>query len=339
MTLEQYLEMFLTESREHLESLNDSLLKLEKDTDDKAALDDIFRSMHTIKGMAGTMGFEKISTVSHKAEDLMDKVRKGKTDADSELLDLLFRSFDALEGLLDMVESEGNENIDVSSIIEELSSYEGGGPAKEEASKPEKKKPVKAPEKGSWVHVTLDKSCQLPSVRAFVILRTLREEIGNIIDTEPSEEEIQKGNFGSDFRVLVQTDEKESKIKECVLETPEVSHVEIQPLDEEAEETAKKPEGKKRQETTSLQSIRVNIDRLDSVVNLVGELIINKARLEEISKTHQIPEFADTIALNQRLMGELQYEIMQMRMVPIEQIFKRFPRTIRDLSKEQGKVV
>lgn len=345
MTLEQYMEMFLTESREHLELLNDSLLKLEKDTQDKAALDDIFRSMHTIKGMAATMGFEKISTVSHRAEDLMDNVRKGKTAADDELLDLLFRSFDALEGLLDRVESKGDDNIDVSSIIEELSSYEGGKPAKR-AAKP-KKKTTKKHKKGTWVHVTLDEACQLKSVRAFVVLKTLREEIGNVIDTEPSEEEIQKGNFGSDFKVLLQTEEEETKIKEYVLETPEVSKVEVQSSDEEKappadaeeeEEEAPKPTEKKQQ-PTSLQSIRVNIDRLDSVVNLVGELIINKARLEELSKTHDIPEFTDTIALNQRLMGELQYEIMQMRMVPIEQIFKRFPRTIRDLSKEQGKVV
>ena len=344
MTLEQYMEMFLTESREHLELLNDSLLKLEKDTRDKAALDDIFRSMHTIKGMAATMGFEKISAVSHRAEDLMDNVRKGKTAADDELLDLLFRSFDALEGLLDRVESKGDDNIDVSSIIEELSSYEGAKPTKK-PSKP-KKKTTKKHKKGTWVHVTLDEACQLKSVRAFVVLKTLREEIGNVIDTEPSEEKIQNGEFDNDFRVLVQTKEEETKIKERILETPEVSKVEVQSSDEEKvpdskeeeKEKVKKPTEKKGQ-ATSLQSIRVNVDRLDAVVNLVGELIINKARLEEISKTHDIPEFTDTIALNQRLMGELQYEIMQMRMVPIEQIFKRFPRTIRDLSKEQGKVV
>lgn len=342
MTLEQYMEMFLTECREHLENLNNALLKLEKDTGDRDVLDDIFRSMHTLKGMAATMGFERISAVSHEAENIMDNVRKKKTKADANLVDLLFRSFDALEGLLDRVESKGKDNIDVSSIIEELSAYEGDKPVK--ASR-KKKKPAKVHSKGSWVHVTLDKACQLKSVRAFIVLKTLKEEIGSVIDTEPSESDIQKDAIENDFKVLVDTEVNESRIIESIQDIPEVVKVEVKPIEKEkvqpeeaVEEKAQKTTAKK-QAPSSIQTLKVNIDRLDNVVNLVGELIINKAMLEEISKTHKIPEFSETIALNQRLMGELQYEVMQMRMVPLEQIFNRFPRTIRDLSKEQGKAV
>jgi two-component system chemotaxis sensor kinase CheA len=156
---------------------------------------------------------------------------------------------------------------------------------------------------------------------------------------------MQSEDFGNDFKVLVETKEEESKIKDLIQDIPEVSEVEILSIDKEKVQLADEKEvqpakpKRKKQRPSSLQSIRVNIDRLDTIVNLVGELIINKSRLEEISKTHYIPEFAETVDLNERLMGELQYEIMQMRMVPIEQIFNRFPRTIRDLSREQGKGV
>lgn len=327
------MEMFLAESREHLETLNNSLLKLEKDTGDEAALDEIFRSMHTIKGMAGTMGFEKINSLSHQAEDTMDRVRKGKIAADDALVDLLFRSFDALEELLDRVESEGNDDIDVSHLIDELSSYEGGKPL--------------AKVDRFWVHVTLEEGCQLKSVRAFIIFRDLKE-VSTIIDSIPGANEIEDEAFDNDFKVLIETKEEVPKIKDLVQSTSEVEKVEVIPVDGGGkEEEEKKDEGKLQIDTgmreerrpTSLQSVRVNIEHLDTVVNLVGELIINKARLEDIADTHEIPEISETVAINQRLMGDLQYEVMQMRMVPIEQIFNRFPRTVRDLSKEQGKEV
>jgi len=338
------MEMFLTESRESLENLNNTLLKLEKDTADKDIIEDIFRTMHTLKGMAATMGFERISALTHKAEDLMDMVRKGKITADDTLVDLLFRSFDTLEELLDRVENKGDDNVDVSSLIEDLLSHEGDKPAKKKTTR--KKKPSKVHKKGSWVRVTFDEACQLKSVRAFIVLKTLKDEIGNVLDSVPCEEDIQNEQFENDFKVLVDIiKEEEPKVIELVQSLSEVKTVEILPLDEETDQSADekkeesaKPTGKKQQ-TSSLQSIRVNIDRLDHVVNIVGELIINKARLEEISKTHQVPDLSETVALNQRLMGELQYEIMQMRMVPIEQIFNRFPRNVRDLSKEQGKKV
>jgi two-component system chemotaxis sensor kinase CheA len=340
------MEMFLTECREHLENLNNSLLEFEKDTTNKAAVDDIFRSMHTVKGMAATMGFDKINAVSHEAENLMDNVRKGKTAADENLVDILFRSFDALESLLDGIEKGGKEeDIDVSSIIEELSGYKGGKPQK--SKKKKKKKAPKVEDGQPWINITLDEACQLKSVRAFIILKTIRDEVGNVLDTDPSEDEIKGDEIENEFKVKIETEADEAEIIDFIKGMPEVSNVEAlhaeegkTPAPEEEVKEVKVPKPtRKKQQVTTLQSIRVNLDRLDSVVNLVGELIINKSRLEEISKSHAIPDFAETVALNQRLMGELQYEIMQMRMVPIEQIYNRFPRTVRDLSKGQGKVV
>lgn len=317
------MELFLTESREHLENLNNSLLRLEKDTGDKAALDEIFRSMHTIKGMAATMGFERMSTLSHKAEDLLDSVRKGKIAADDALVGLLFKSFDVLEGLLDRIESKGDDNVDVSSLIEELSGYEGY-------------KPAAAHKKRSWVHVTLAEGCQFKAARAFVIFRSL-EEIGDVIDSIPKAADIEDEAFDRDFKVLIETGEEVPRIRDLIQCITDVEKAEVLSADKAGVPAVEAV--REKQHSSGLQSVRVNIERLDSIMNLVGELIINKARLEDISKSHQIPEFDEAVALNQQLMEELQYEVMQMRMVPIEQILNRFPRTVRDLSKEQGKEV
>lgn len=321
MDVKQYMELFLTESREHLENLNNSLLNLEKNKDDKAALDEIFRSMHTIKGMAATMGFNTISTLSHRTEDLMDKVRKGKISADDVLIDCLFKSFDVLEEMLNKVEDDGNDEIDLSSLLEELLNFQGEKPA-----------PSKQKLNLHWVHVTLEKGCQLKSARAFAVFKSLGD-MGTVIDSVPSVSGIKNEDFDLEFKVLIETEEKEPKIKKVIRGLQEIDKVEFSRGDEE------KTEIKDKQRTSSLQSVRINIERLDSTVNLVGELIINKARLEDISKAQDIPDLTEAVASNQRLMAQLQYEIMQMRMVPMEQIFNRFPRTVRDISKKIGKEI
>jgi two-component system chemotaxis sensor kinase CheA len=324
MVKKEYMELFINESQEHLDNLNNSLLKLEKKFSIEL-VNEIFRSMHTLKGMSATMGFEKISKLTHKAEDVLDDIRKGKLEGGTEIVDILFDTVDILEELIKKIAGGEGEEVDIRPILDSLSEYSS-------RSRTQQKKHFR-------VVVHLQESCQLKSVRAFIVLKNLKE-LGEVVETKPSVEEMEREDAGLRFEVLFSTNEGKKRIADCILSLPEISDVEV--LEEAVSREGEIP--KKEMEEIkirgpSTQSIRVNLERLDSIVNLVGELLINRARLEDISKNNRIPELKEALTVYGRLMDDLQYEIMQMRMVPVEHIFNRFPRTVRDIAKKREKEV
>jgi two-component system chemotaxis sensor kinase CheA len=319
-----YLERFLTESNEYLNSLNSALLLLEKNTSNEEALNEIFRSMHTLKSMANSMGFETIGRLAHEIEDVLDDMRQGNAVVRPDIVDILFKCFDLLEELVEKTSKGEKDDLDISKVLDQLAKYraEEGG---------DKNKDVK-PLKRYSVKVHLSENCQMKSARVFLVFKNLKK-IGEITGSNPSLEQLEDEDFENQFEVFLASKEDEKKIADIITSLPEIVDADVSLLEEELKKEETKSKG------GSIQSIRVNTKRLDSLLNLVGELIINKARVDEIAKAHNILELNEILSHYKHLTNELQYEVTQIRMVPIEQIFNRFPRALRDIAKEQGKEV
>lgn len=369
--MSEYKEMYAVEAAEHLQSMNDALLSLEKDPKNSETINVMFRAAHTLKGMSATMGYSNIAELTHDMENLMDRVRKNEMVLDTAAIDMLFEVLDALEKMVEV--PENSSQFDISALVDKMVQLSkgaaSGSPAKEQppaaqiheeaetheeavqeiASEAVESGTQKVPEKGCTlfnVTVTLHESCVLKSARAAVALRNL-SELGDIIETKPSLKDIEDEKFDRVFTVTLSTKEDAEKIGYSVKTTSEVANVDVKLLDNTGGEllTKKKVEDKTcssdagRAAVKNVQSVRVGIERLDSLMNLVGELVINKIRLMQIASDHKLDYLEETLASLNRLTNDLQEEIMATRMVPIDQIFNRFPRMVRDLAKKEGKEI
>ena len=362
--MSEYKEMYAVESAEHLQSMNEALLSLEKDPQNTETINVMFRAAHTLKGMSASMGYSNIKELTHNMENLMDRVRKNEITLDASSIDVLFECLDALEKMVE--NPEKSSAFDVSALIEKISISEGKGPAvdlsiKEQTgsmenmedhevarniSPPEKPEIAKSLEESGTgcnvfeVSVTLHESCMLKSARSTVVMRNL-SELGEILETIPPVKDLEDEKFDREFKVIISTKEDAAKIEDAAKKVSEISKVEVKPhIGEKAQTKAQEKtfttEGTKTS-IKSVQSVRVSIERLDSLMNLVGELIINKIRLMQLASTHKLDVLEETLASLNRLTNDLQEEIMASRMVPIEQIFNRFPRMVRDLAKKEEK--
>jgi two-component system chemotaxis sensor kinase CheA len=369
--MSEYKEMYAVEAAEHLQSMNDALLSLEKDPKNNETINVMFRAAHTLKGMSATMGYSNIAELTHDMENLMDRVRKNEMVLDTAAIDMLFEVLDTLEKMVEV--PENSSQFDISALVGKIAQLSkgavAGSPAKEQPPAAEKYGEAtqqtheeavpgsvsdaaeggtqKAPEKECAlfsVTVTLHESCVLKSARAAVALRNL-SELGDVVETKPSLKDIEDEKFDRVFTVTLSTKEDAKKIGDSVKTTSEVVNVDVKPLDNAGSEslTKKKIEDKEcssdagRAAVKNVQSVRVGIERLDSLMNLVGELVINKIRLMQIASDHKLDYLEETLASLNRLTNDLQEEIMATRMVPIDQIFNRFPRMVRDLAKKEGK--
>jgi two-component system chemotaxis sensor kinase CheA len=362
--MSEYKEMYAVESAEHLQSMNEALLSLEKDPKNSETINVMFRAAHTLKGMSATMGYSNIKELTHNMENLMERVRKNEITLDPSSIDVLFECLDALEKMVE--NPEKSSEFDVSSLIEKISLSEGKEPAldlskKEQAGSigsiddheiasnitpsevPEIAKPMEKSGTGCnifEVSVTLHESCMLKSARSTVVMRNL-SELGEILETIPPVKDLEDEKFDREFKVIISTREDAKKIEEAAKIVSEISKVEVKSQTGEksiakVQDKAATTEGPKTS-IKSVQSVRVSIERLDSLMNLVGELIINKIRLMQLASTYKLAVLEETLASLNRLTNDLQEEIMASRMVPIEQIFNRFPRMVRDLAKKEGK--
>lgn len=379
MDMNQYMGMFLEESREHLQSLNQSLLELESDPSALAVLDEIFRSAHTIKGMSATMGFTKIAELTHEMENVLDLLRKSVLKADPNIIDLLFKCVDTLEQLVESVANEQELTIDVTPLIEQLRKVANNGGTSVPAT-PENTEVVQeqnleacsqvelsdteiqvvkaAHDQGLLaleVKVELRATCVLKSARAYMVMSAL-EELGEVFKSIPAAEELEQENFEFSFQVFLVTSAEEDKVQQTLMNISEIEAVTVIPCKAPVAETkAAQPTPKQvaaipgkpdksaehhvEKKLKSGQSVRVDIDKLDSLLNLVGELVINKTRLEQIGLTHKLTDLVETMEQMDRVTTDLQNVVMKVRMVPVGQVFNRFPRMVRDLSHELNKEI
>lgn len=405
MDMNQYLDIFVEESREHLQSLNSSLLELEKDPADKGVLNEIFRVAHTLKGMSGTMGFTRMQRLTHHMEDVLDALRNDRISANSDMVDILFKCLDALENYVNTIVSTGDEgNEENKGIVDALADIlkKGGLPTKSAKSSGRKAKSKPSDEKESkevevaqaeaeaaagseiglvelnqydinvirkaleagmnvfQIHVEFDKGCLLKSARAFVVFQIL-EKNSEIIKSVPKVEDIEDEKFDFEFTVVVVTSNDQELFEREINSVAEIAGVHILPVTaemigvsaEEIQETAEKTGGASRPEAEGVaaqtaqetikkaqkagKTVRVDIDRLDVLMNLVSELIIIKNGLDNQINAKDSNAWSESIEYLERVTTNLHDAVMKVRMVPVEAVFNRFPRMIRDIARELDK--
>ncbi len=371
MDNEQYKELFITESEEHLRIINNSVLKLEKDPGNSAILNEIFRSAHTLKGMSATMGFDSLTKLTHKMEDILDTFRSHKIPITTDVVDILFECLDMLEGLLEEIKTEKDLRLDVDAMVARLetvipsisSDYHKIDNEKKEIklTKIEKANLSKVltsrDSKIYKIDITLTSDCQLKSVRVFMVFNKLGA-LGEVIKSAPSVEDLEVNRFGFIFSLLFLSGVSKEKIIESLNKVMELDVINVKPVENinvfkedfsagtaavhEAQGgiAAKKPVAAAAHlEVKKIQSIRVSTQRLDKLMNFVGELVIAKIRLIQIARTHQLQPLTEVLTNIDRLTGDLQDEVMQARLIPMSQVFDRFPRMIRDLANTLHKQV
>ncbi|TZE83332.1 chemotaxis protein CheA [Calorimonas adulescens] len=367
MDLNQYLEIFVEESKEHIEDLNTLLLEIEKNPTDRELIDNIFRAAHTLKGMAATMGFTKMGDLTHKMEDVLSEVRADKLKVSPDLIDVLLKCSDVLALLLNNIEISGSEgDADISSLFDTLEKYlsvyntlkENREVLTEsvntevfnEYDRDIMKKAFNGGFKCYHIEVFISKDCVLKSARAYVVFNIL-EKIGDIFKSIPSVEDIEDEKFENQFTVfLISKASKEdilekinsiAEIEKCIVEEINQESINAIPNLQDNLNTVKEDveDGNKSKKIVASRTIRVDTDRLDKLMNLVSELIIIKTRLLKIQTSIQDTELNTTIEYLDRITTNLNDAVMKVRMVPIERVFNRFPRMVRDLSKELNKEI
>ncbi|MDB2105217.1 chemotaxis protein CheA [Clostridium paraputrificum] len=375
MDTSQYMNMFLEESMDNLQILNESLLELEKNPNDVDKVNEIFRVAHTIKGMAATMGFTDIAELTHKMEDVLSKFREGQLNVTQEVVTVLFDCLDTLERMVSNIEEGADSSIDIEAIIKSLHNI---SQVKDVAENKEIETLVtlekdncsmelndydmsiikQAQEKdfnAIELSITLSENTLLKSARAFLIVKDL-EEIGEIIKSKPSTEDIENEDFELQLDFVLITTSSEDEVKKLVENISEVRMVktkliEFQKIEEsavkpkevklESKETSeeKKKSVKKEGNKKSHQSVRVDLERIDKLMNMVSELVIYRTRLEQIVVDHKSSDLTETLEQVGRTTTDLQDLVMKIRMLPLDTVFNRFPRMIRDISVELNKEI
>ena len=401
MDVSQYLEIFLDESREHIQNLNTQIMDLEQNPESENTINEIFRAAHSLKGMAGTMGYKRMQTLTHDMENVFSEVRNGNIKVKANMIDILFQCLDALEEYVDNIQNtadEGtNDNAPLIKLLNDvLNEGKGGETPAAEAPKEKPAAPVSEPgaSEEKWREIKLDSSqitvlkealaqgkkvygltvkvqetCILKAARAFLVFKAI-EELGEIMVSCPPVQDIEDEKFDFDFSLICITECSLDKLLAAVLNVSEIESAKgaawdpnaTVTVDEEPEEPKK--EEPKAEKTTAVapaakteaapakntekkavskpvvnRTVRVDIEKLDSLMNLVSELIIAKNSL--VSATGSIgnvgSEFNEQVEYLESVTTNLHESVMKVRMVPIESVVTKFPRMIRDLSKKLDK--
>lgn len=349
--MDQYRDAFLAESADYVQQITDGLLALERDPGRAEPVEIIFRGAHSLKGMAAAMGYERTADLTHKMEALMTRVRAGEATVDSRLVDLMLSAVDFVRDLIDDESTERHE-VDSSAMIEALLAFVPTDvpvlPDDETATdRPHDEMVLAEGERAHQVRVRLEPGCVLKAVRAYMVIKRLSHS-GRIVRTDPSTRDIEDENFDRDFTIVVATTESADALRKAAMYVSEVQDAEVtEVVVESTSDAAMSAEAEsampdRRRELPKLsetQTVRVAIGHLDTLVDIVGELVILRSRLERISRRIEDTELSDTLDDVHRISAELQYEVMQTRMVPVGNIFNRFPRMVRDLAADLGKEV
>ena len=403
MDVSQYLEIFIDESSEHLQSLSDCIMTLEKEPDNKDTINEVFRAAHSLKGMAGTMGFKRMQHLTHDMENVFQEVRSDKISVDSAMIDLLFKCLDALDQYLENVKSSSDEGTeDNEMIIKELNDFiakangadvaapvveapaapvekvaESTNEVKLELTDSDKDEVAAAKEEGKHVYaitVYVNQDCLLKAARAFLVFRAV-EGLGQVFANHPSSQEIEDEKFELDFSFCVASNESLDTIIAAAKDVSEIDDVVGEEITEVEEEKPAAPvqaaapvatsaapsapapvaastpapaaapaQNQKKQtpaKSATNRTIRVDIEKLDNLMNQVSELLIAKNSLVSVSSSengiggNQV--FRENVESLERITTNLHESVMKVRMVPIESVVNKFPRMIRDLARTLNK--
>jgi two-component system, chemotaxis family, sensor kinase CheA len=393
MDMNAYLSMFIDEAGDHLQSLNENLLRLESAPDDLSIVQIIFRSAHTLKGMSATMGFEDLASLTHEMENVLDLVRNSKLRMDGFIFDTLFKGLDALEAMVQDIVGGGSGKLDVTPIVASLKAivtgeYKTAGgaaasaPAGTAAASPSSggasaagsidldqfqisvlQQSMDTGHQVYHIQVAVREDCVLKAARAYMVFGIL-EQSGEVVKSEPSVQDIEQEKFDRSFSVYLITQWTAEDLKKQIENVSEIESAQVTLLDAESLQALSKPQ---RPETAPASSeaaaaparderkpaggngaaaggavtktIRVDIERLDVLMNLFSELLIDRVRLEQLASEIKRNELTETVEHMTRVSGDLQNIVMKLRMVPVDTVFNRFPRMIRDLAKSLDKKV
>ncbi|WP_349729656.1 chemotaxis protein CheA [Peribacillus frigoritolerans] len=387
MDMNQYLEVFIEESKEHLQTCSEQLLVLEKNPEDLSIVNEIFRSAHTLKGMSATMGYEDLANLTHKMENVLDAIRNSQIALSPELFDVIFLAVDHLEAMVMSIAEGGDGKRNVKDVVHQLEMIEKGeSPFSSTnaeiaaASAVLEKKEMIAGEydEFEWtvlqqskdqgfnsfeISIGLREDCLLKAARVFMVFEVL-EKSGEVIKSHPPVELLEEEQFDQQFTVTMVTTESGEEIKKKIMKVTEVDQVVVNAIDLECvRHEAKSNEDnvteilkqesndallptdnddKKKQtpvKPASSKTIRVNIERLDILMNLFEELVIDRGRLDQISSDLDNQELHETVERMSRITSDLQTIVLNMRMVPVETVFNRFPKMVRQLARDLNKKV
>ncbi|MDR7856247.1 chemotaxis protein CheA [Tissierella sp.] len=378
LDISQYLNIFVEEAKEHLQSMNEVLLELEKNPSHLGHINEIFRVAHTIKGMSGTMGFHNMANLTHEMENVLQAARNNEIELSEGVIDILFECFDALDSSVNKIVEEGSEItesnetlikklsmllskeiISKEDIIEKMDMLEIDNYVLDSISKA-----VREGLNVFQIDFYLSETCMLKSARAFIIFSTL-ETFGEVAYSNPPVEDIEDERFEYNFSVILVSDTEKSILVKELNNISEIQSINVSNFDvsnfniinsddfleinetnlhedsilPNADHTDKSEKTNQGNAGKIGKTVRVDIDRLDNLMNLVSELIIIKTRMDDLSDNSSGENMTEAIEYLERITTNLHDAVMKVRMVPIERVFNRFPRLVRDLSKELGKEI
>lgn len=392
--ISQYLSIFLDEAEEQIQILDETLVLLEQEGEDKELLNKIFRAAHTLKGSSASMGFENMAQLTHAMEGVLDDLRHGNLEVTTEIIDHLLHGLDMLKELKNNISAGHEDEMDVTPLIEELKNIRSQGSAPE-PPKPQVPAETETEEALSAIHetihsadldmddvevnvaaaamatgynvfhvkVTLVPDCLMKGARAYIVFNNIKE-LGEVIKTIPPIDDIEEEKFDEFFQFVILTKSSAETLRDTIMSISEIDDVEVHPVEASlAPATAQEPVEKRTEEqkpeipktpktssqpqvqARASQTVRVDVQRLENLMNLVGELVIDRTRLADVNGglkaklgAEGLLETLEEVTVHiGRIIGDLQEEIMKARMFPIEQVFNRFPRMVRDLAQKAEK--
>src|SRR5881296_3636050 len=341
MDLSQYAELFLAESREHLSACNQLLLAWERKPASLEPVGGLFRAVHTVKGMAATMGYAAVTDLAHRTESLLDHLRHGAHPATDELLQLLFRARDALEQAVELSVRGRERDLDLSAITAELdraAARAGGKAGRAAAAREPPPPPVEAlAAPGRLVQVVLRAEAPLKGGRALLLLKRA-QALGAVHAVSPPPAAFEAEDFDGRLAFRLESAAPADQIRERLRAAGDVESVTL-PEEEERRAAAPAAAAGAAVEPARSRHLRVDLRRLDGLMDLIGELVTARGRLNELAAERRDPAIDDVTIQISRLTADLQAEIIQARMTPVWQVFDRFPRLVRDLARQLGKQV
>jgi two-component system chemotaxis sensor kinase CheA len=375
MDVSEYMPMFLAEAREHLQELNLAIVRIEETPDDQETVNEIFRIAHSMKGMSATMGFAQMAALTHQMEDVFELLRQRGGGLGRDAISILLESADVLEASVEQIDETGSENLEAGPLIERLKGLVRERTDEQEADRvgaplppPPPRDIIEAAGGRRLVHaaIALDPECAMPSVRAYMVLNALGEN-GTVLMSTPSVEKVDAFD-GRAVEAWMAAESADGAITAAVNNVVDVATVTLSELSEDelaapvAEVAVAAPDATvaaavdaapaaaaapaavagsnaattKHKTTTS---VRVDASRLDQLMHFMGELVVHRTHVETLALQADVPGLSQAMADLTRTSQALQAMVMQVRMIPVDAVFLRFPRLVRDLSGKLDKQV
>ena len=339
METSEYLPMFLAEGREHLQELNLAVVRIEEQPEDQATVDEIFRIAHSLKGMSATMGFAGMAALTHEMEDVFELLRQRRGGLERAAIDVLLECLDALSAAVDAIDDSGAEEITPEPLIHRLK-----GLVRKRRNDQVKERPAEAPlalaemaggRRVVQVSVVLVQDVQMPSVRAYMVLAALAE-MGETLACHPSPDTVETF-AGTEIDAWMVSDRDDAELAAAAGSVPDVADVEVLEAVAVAAPAGERTVAAPAQRHKGSSTVRVDAERLDQLMHFMGELVLHRTQVEALAADAEVPGLSQAMQNLTRTSHALQAMVMQVRMIPVEAVFLRFPRLVRDLSNKLGK--